>query len=189
MNMKLIEILTGKLLGFFNSENHLMESKLPTIKTQVPPTRSRRKKQALTSLWNDKGGSELFMKPFWNMAGFDLRKITLPNAWVSSYWKNVPRASRSTLINFKFWSPNFHLQKVSRKCIWNGETPTTTKSTKIEEKITRFTLIEHRLAAVMDFIVDFSLDISKTHLRALESSGDTASSKDRHVMTCWYLMS
>ena len=47
------------------------------------------------------------MKPFWNIAGFDLRKITLPNAWVSSYWKNVPRASRSTLINFKFWSPNF----------------------------------------------------------------------------------
>ena len=37
-----------------------------------------------------------------------------------------------------------------------------------------------RLAAVMKFIVDFSLDISKNHLKALESSGDTASSKD-HV--------
>ena len=45
-----------------------------------------------------------------------------------------------------------------------------------------FTLIDHRLlAAVMEFVVDFSLDISKTHLKALESSGDTASSKHRHV--------
>ena len=45
-----------------------------------------------------------------------------------------------------------------------------------------FTLIDHGLlAAVMEFIVDFSLDISKNHLKALESSGDTAGSKDRHV--------
>ena len=46
-----------------------------------------------------------------------------------------------------------------------------------------FTLIDHRLlaAAVMEFIVDSSLDISKTHLKALESSGDTAGNKDRHV--------
>ena len=44
------------------------------------------------------------------------------------------------------------------------------------------TLIEqHLLAAAMEFIVDFSLDISQNHLKALESSGDTASSKDRHV--------
>ena len=33
----------------------------------------------------------------------------------------------------------------------------------------------------MEFIVDVSLDISKTHLKALESCGDTAGSKDRHV--------
>ena len=38
-----------------------------------------------------------------------------PNAfspsWVSSYRQNAPGASQSTLTNFKFGSPNFHLQK------------------------------------------------------------------------------
>ena len=44
MNMKFIEILTGKLLGFFDSENHLIGIQTAHHKDTGPPHQKPEKK-------------------------------------------------------------------------------------------------------------------------------------------------
>lgn len=106
---------------------------------QGPPTKKSEKKQALTSFWNDKGGSELFIEPFWHMSGFDLRKIILPNL----RWVAIKKCAWSLMILFD------QLQVVvsrlspsngSWNCRWNYETLTVNninppKKMKIQRQI------------------------------------------------------
>ena len=108
------EILIGKLLGFFDSENHLIGIQTAHHKnTGSPPETGEKTSTDKLMKWQ-----RWFRTLLWTIleyGRFWSPKNHSPNAfspsWVSSYRQNAPGASQSTLTNFKFWSPNFHLQK------------------------------------------------------------------------------
>ena len=83
---------------------------------------------------------ELFIEPFWNMAGVNLRKIILPTAFSPS-WVSSEKCAWSLEIHFDQLQVLVSQLSTFKKCLEIAyETVKllpSTKSTKIKEKITR----------------------------------------------------